>query len=325
MFTLALVLAATSIHAQSGGGSGSPLLALAAADSTRPVVGGGRAPAWPASDDEMPKNNMDMIYYSYGTACLGMDWRFLKAMSEIESGQDPRNHTGKYVGLFQIEPGEDKGDTCPTYIGPFRAVLGGCSDLEDPEVNTAVAAHRFHRYFKAEWLAGPGAFKADSSYRGIENVCPSASVQDKVALAYIGHNNGPAVLQHVLKQAEADPAICTEREKVRTSVRRFYEDHPGARDDGKFMKDGKLVECKDKSTVGKKTFRCVSGDYGVKKYEYGLRKADNITDINLVYPAGAINPEECPPYMEGGAKRLFACKKDRLTKGVLLGTGSVCP
>lgn len=325
---LCLALAASPAAAQLDEDAGPAAVAPAAKVAMDPVsvTPGKKAPAWPASDDEMPKNNMDMIYYSYGTACLGMDWRFLKAMSQIESGEDPRQRTGKYIGLFQVEPGEDKGDTCPTYIKPYKGILGGCADLEDPEVNTAVAAHRFHRHFKAEWLSGPGAFKADAKYNGIENVCPAASVPDKVAIAYIGHNNGPAVLQHVLKKAKADSSICADREKVKGAVRSFYEDHPKSRDDGMFEKDGKLVDCKDKAKLaGKKTFRCVSGDYGVDKYEYGLKKADKLTHIKSLYPAGALNPEECPPFMEGGARRLFACGKDRLTKKTLLASGAVCP
>ena len=93
----------------------------------------------PTCVGECPKKDVDWIFYRYGTDCYGLDWNFLHAVAQAESGLDPKNHTGHYVGLFQMDT-----EACGDNIGTSKSYLS-CSDLEDPEVNALVATNRFNR------------------------------------------------------------------------------------------------------------------------------------------------------------------------------------
>ena len=57
---------------------------------------------------------------------LGLDFTFLKAIAKIESGFDPKQRTGSYMGLFQLSNRE------------FRKY--GSGDIFDPRDNTVAAA-----------------------------------------------------------------------------------------------------------------------------------------------------------------------------------------
>jgi hypothetical protein len=227
------------------------------------------------------------ILYGYGTACSGLDWRFLKQVALAESGLNPKNHTGKYVGLFQMAK-----DGCAENTRAFKSFLS-CDDLEDPEVNTAAAADRFDRYFRGR-----------SGYPSILKTCPANSPAENMALAYVGHNNGPAVLKHALKRRACKDAA------VRKAITSFYENHPGSRDDGKFVnKDGRLVSCSPKyeakyGIVGTKSFRCVNAKWGLAKYDYGRRRVALVKGIERLYvPEIPGRTLQCPA--ETG-KRLFS-------------------
>lgn len=60
----------------------------------------------------------------------GLDPKELRTIMKIESGGNPRNITGRYQGLFQLDQKE------------FKA-HGGTGDILDPEQNTAAAANMF--------------------------------------------------------------------------------------------------------------------------------------------------------------------------------------
>lgn len=230
-----------------------------------------------------PATVVENILYGYGTACSGLDWRFLKQVAQAESGLNPKNHTGKYVGLFQMGK-----DGCAENLGSFKSFLT-CGDLEDPEVNTAVAAARFDRYFRG----GRG-------YPSILKTCPGNSPAENMALAYIGHNNGPAVLKYALRRRACKDAA------IRKAIRSFYENHPGSRDDGKFLdRDGRLQTCSAKyeakyGLTGTKSFRCVNAKWGLVKYDYGRRRVAAVVGIERLYlPEVPGRTRQCP------AQRMF--------------------
>jgi hypothetical protein len=236
---------------------------------------------------QCPATLVETVLYSYGTACSGLDWRFLKQVAVAESGLDPRNRTGKYVGLFQMAK-----DGCKDNLGAFKGFLS-CDDLEDPEVNTAVAADRFDRYFRGR-----------GDYPGIVKACPGNSPQQNMALAYVGHNNGPAVLKYALVRK-----ACTDAE-IRKAIAAFYANHKGARTDGKYVNaDGALVDCNPKyeqkyQIKGTPSWRCVNAKWGIAKYEYGKRRVSTVKGVERLYdPAVKGRTLECPSV---AGKRLFS-------------------
>lgn len=228
---------------------------------------------------ECPVKDADWIFHRYATDCYGMDWRFLHAVAQAESGLDPKNHTGKYVGLFQMDK-----EACSENLGPAKTFLS-CADLEDPEVNTAITANRFNRLF-----TGKPYFSAKSNFPGILVVCPNATAAEAGALAYIGHNNGPGVLKYVLKKK-----ACTD-EEIKAAITGFYENNPKSRDDGKFLKGEEEVDCKNKKDIeGKLSFRCVDAAWGIRKYEYGKDKISaKLKSLTGIYLAGASTTDRCP-------------------------------
>ncbi len=237
--------------------------------------------------DNCPVTMVDTIFYGYGTACSGLDWRFLRAVGTAESGLDPKNHTGKYVGLFQMDK-----DGCGDNLGDYKSFLS-CSNLEDPEVNTAVAADRFDRYFRGR-----------GDYPSILKTCPDNTPAEDMALAYIGHNNGPAVLKYVLRRH-----ACKDK-AIRKAVAGFYENNPHSRDDGKFLTDdGRLVDCAASSSakygvVGTKSYRCVNARWGIAKYDYGRRQVASVKGIERLYvPEVTERTAECPAV---AGRRMFS-------------------
>lgn len=60
---------------------------------------------------------------------VGLDYNFLKAVAKIESGFDPRQHTGSYIGLFQLSKSE------------FARY--GSGDITNPRDNAVAAAYKF--------------------------------------------------------------------------------------------------------------------------------------------------------------------------------------
>ncbi len=246
----------------------------------------------PVCVGECPTKDADWIFYRYATDCYGMDWRFLHAVAQAESGLDPKNHTGKYVGLFQMDK-----DGCSENLGPAKSFLS-CADLEDPEVNTAITANRFNRLF-----TGKPYFSAKSNYPGILVVCPNATAAEAGALAYVGHNNGPGVLKYVLKKKACNDA------DIKTAITGFYENNPKSRDDGKFENaKNEVVDCANKKDIeGKLSFRCVDGAWGIRKYEYGKDKISaKLKDLTGIYLSGASTNESCP--LKSG-KRLYTAEE----------------
>ena len=248
---------------------------------------------------DCPVKTVDWIFHRYATDCYGMDWRFLHEVAKAESGLDPKNHTGKYVGLFQMDT-----EACEENLGPYKTFLS-CKDLEDPEVNAAITANRFNRLF-----TGKPYFSAKSNFPGILVTCPNATAEEASALAYVGHNNGPGVLKYVLKKG-----ACADAD-VRKAITAYYEKNPKSRDDGKFLNDaGAEVDCKNKKDIeGKLAFRCVDAAWGLRKYEYGAKIAEKLKSLSALYVAGAKKTKDCPA---DTGKRLYTA--DEIKKSIETG------
>jgi hypothetical protein len=228
---------------------------------------------------ECPTTINDKIFYAYGTLCYGMNYKFLKAVANAESGLNTKQKTYGYKGLFQFDQ-----EGCKANSDEVKSFLD-CGDLYDPEINTAAAARRFDDY-----IAGR------HGYQSVLKACPGLKAKDYTAIAYIGHNNGPAVLKHVVK-AQA----CTD-EAIKKAITSFYEDNKHSRDDGKYLDGKELKTCSDKSTVGVKTFRCVSAAYGIRKYEFGKSHIASQIDFDKLYVVAPGRDKDCP--IETG-KRLY--------------------
>ena len=251
-------------------------LSVARADDPKPA----EPDAKPKCEGECPTKMVDWILYRYATDCYGMDWKFLHETAKAESGLDPKNHTGKYIGLFQMDQ-----EACEENLGPYKSFLS-CKDLEDPEVNAAITANRFNRLF-----TGKPYFSDKSNYPGILVTCPSATAEEAAALAYVGHNNGPGVLKYVLNKK-----ACTDAD-VKKAITSYYEKNPKSRDDGKFLDNGgKEVDCKNKNEIeGKLAYRCVDAVWGIKKYSYGKTKiAEKLKSLSGLYFPGAKKTKDCP-------------------------------
>ncbi len=177
---------------------------------TVPAAGTGK-PAGPATapapdPDWTPKQRVEHVLKSYA-ACFGIDWRVLKAIGHDESGLDPWNVTGSkadpYRGLFQLDSA-----ACSDNLKGFDFL--DCDDLHDPEANAAAAAYRFDRLLdRIEKHCGADTLK---------------SVRDAAMLVYVGHNNGPAVLNSVLaaKACKAEDPKAAEPSGQEKAVREWY-------------------------------------------------------------------------------------------------------
>lgn len=240
-----------------------------------------------------PAVTLNTLFERYA-ACYGMDWRFLRAVAQAESGLNPRNHTGKHIGLFQLasDPRTGAGgETCEKFVEPFKSYLD-CSNLEDPEANTAVAAHRFDRAFK-----GRRNWARDPDYRGILEVCPDATVEEAVALAYVGHNNGPGVLRYILTRARAN-GWCR-LGKHEEAVRAYYRDPRIGNDEGWYEKPEAGREpraCHNQAELrGQWSYHCVTEDYGARKYRYGLTNvARPVKEAGVDRLYGPEDASKCP-------------------------------
>ena len=60
---------------------------------------------------------------------FGLDFTFMKAVAKVESGFDPKQRTGSYIGLFQLSKYE---------FGKF-----GSGDILNPRDNAVAAAYKF--------------------------------------------------------------------------------------------------------------------------------------------------------------------------------------
>ena len=225
--------------------------------------------------------------------------RVLNACAEAESSLDPKKGGGKkYVGLFQRESDKGPGATCAMYIKPFEKFLS-CNSIEDPETNTALAASRFHRHFKGQSVAADGKLTDDPSLIAITKACPNADIEALTALAYVGHNNGPGVLQFVLRRAKSSGACSLKHQEK--AVRSFYSNPAIGNQDGNYeiTKDGAPPQvCPNQDELkGKWSYHCVSEDYGAKKWKYGVDRVASVVKkagITDLYPEGALNPALCP-------------------------------
>lgn len=242
----------------------------------------------------------DWIFYHYGSACFGMDWRFLRAVARAESGLDTEQRTGSYVGLFQWK----KADCAERQnMGPFTDFLT-CDDLTDPEANTLVSAHRFHRMFTGERFID-GVLQSDRSWpNAMLDVCPDASAEELVALAYVGHNNGPGVLKHALRFLRRSDAGCGYEQQER-AVRSYYETSSGTKpateEDVERCNQRRNVRGRPNRmlTVGMRHRKCVTAGYGVDKWKYGIRKIVPFVEkesIERLYHPSEVDPDACPIY-----------------------------
>ena len=224
--------------------------------------------------DDCPKTINERLFYTYGTLCSGINWRFLKAIAQAESGLNTSDATGQCQGLFQLNT-----EACNDNIKDFKKSLN-CGNLYDPEPNTAAAAYRFDRIFTGK-----------NGFPSLLKTCPDNSVKEDIALVYIGHNNGPGVLKYVLQRK-----ACKDKD-IRKAIVAFYQNNKFSRDDGKYYKkDGSLADCPQKYEVkGVRSLHCVSAEYGIKKYEFGKKKvADKAGDVDKIYSATPERTNKCP-------------------------------
>ncbi len=109
-------------------------------------------------------------------SCFGIDWRALKGIAFAESTLVPQKCSGNYQGYFQISQ-----HFCEDGIRNFKQL--NCNNRCEPETNIAAAAQ-----------------ETFDSIRRISRACPSAPVEASLYLVYVGHNNGPGVLNYLLTQ-----------------------------------------------------------------------------------------------------------------------------
>jgi hypothetical protein len=162
-------------------------------------------------------NMYDDLFQTYAD-CFGLEWKVLKGIANAESGLNGNECKGKYQGLFQESQAYCKGG-----IKPFSSILS-CENRCEPEVNTAAAATHISK-----------------SLHCIKRSCGNISLENMILLTYVGHNNGPAVLAHLLRNKACDQT------SMQTYIRSFYAKFPGGHLNG------------------------VDGDYGVRKWKHGFR------------------------------------------------------
>lgn len=201
-------------------------------------------------DFKVPDNNsLDGLFNAYAS-CYGMSGGVLKAFAAIESGLNVKAGEGKkYQGLFQMSMGYC-GEGLK--LGKYPQILGlTCANRIHPEVNTAATAPTVNYNLKR-----------------IIKKCPNITVADAISLLYVGHNNGPGVMKHVINQVPKNG--CTPG-NIEAHVRGYYE-----------LRGGKS--------------RGVDTNWGVKKYLYGKNKgvpAAQKYGVTELYPKN-VNKELCP-------------------------------
>lgn len=183
------------------------------------------------------------VFTSYG-ACYGLDWRILKGIAKAESGLNPNVACDrKYAGLFQVSKTYCRGGSSKySYISKEDCETKRC----DVEVNTAVASYYI-----------------DKNFKRIQRKCPNATLEEVILLSYVGHNNGPAVLSHVLSKG-----ACKKEDQVK-AVRSFYDERGGS-------------------------FRGVDADWGERKWKYGQKIANTVKNLGATRVRVPINNELCP-------------------------------
>jgi soluble lytic murein transglycosylase-like protein len=77
--------------------------------------------------DTPPGSSIDEIRHA--SNAFGLDFIFMKAIAKIESGFDPKQHTGSYIGLFQLSK--------------YEFGLYGSGDILDARDNAVAAAYKF--------------------------------------------------------------------------------------------------------------------------------------------------------------------------------------
>jgi hypothetical protein len=184
------------------------------------------------------------VFTAYG-ACYGLDWRVLKGIAKAESSLNPNvGCDSKYAGLFQISK-----KYCRSGRQKYSAFISE-EDCEakrcDVEVNTAVSSYHL-----------------DQNFKRIQRVCPESTLEEVILLSYVGHNNGPAVLSHVLAKK-----ACKKDEQA-AAVRSFYDERGGS-------------------------FRGVDADWGERKWKYGQKIADSVKNLGATRIRVPINNELCP-------------------------------
>ncbi|MBT4153238.1 MAG: transglycosylase SLT domain-containing protein [Candidatus Magasanikbacteria bacterium] len=199
----------------------------------------------------LSNEQMDELFQTYA-GCFGYDWRILKAVAAAESGLNPnaRRPGSQYHGLFQMSLAYCAGGLKD---GKMPAELGfDCTNRIEPETNTASAAGTINRNLKR-----------------IQKACPNITIEHALTLLYVGHNNGPAVMNEAIRDKACNqPAI-------RNAVQNFYVSRGG--------RNGK-----------------VTTQYGLKKHDYGRDKVVSIlkglgVQANApLFPSGALKADKCP-------------------------------
>ncbi len=191
---------------------------------------------------------LDKIFRSYA-ACYGYDWRLLKAFAAAESGlRSNSNFDNKrpYKGLFQMNLAYCEGGL---KYGSFPSELNfECTptNLFDPELNTAATAATVNHNLKQ-----------------IKAKCKSIGFAETLVLLYIGHNNGPGVMNYV-----ADGGGC-DFKKMEELVGKYYKTHKSS----------------------------VTLDHGLRKFNYALSVVLRYAKeygADTAFPSDGLDNSICP-------------------------------
>jgi len=180
----------------------------------------------------------DPIFQKYAP-CAGVTRDALKAIAQAESGLNPNAGNGSYSGFFQLSKG-----LCP-------------ANCTDPDANTAVAA----RLIKA-------------SVDKIKSKCPSLpSPHDQMVMIYIGHNNGPGVLNKVIQNG------CDES-KMQQTLNNYYANDPNGQATAlKYTtKNAPGIACIGDKTDAQSRADCTSGP----KFAFTDRLANKAASVSQV-------------------------------------------
>jgi len=134
-------------------------------------------------------------------ACLKIDWRVLKVMAFKESGLDTNvvNCKSGFTGLFQTKTENCRGNV--RNLTTNSEWLKLCDDVRNPVINTAT---------------GVGLMQTTMKF--IQDNCSTASLEDKLAMLYMGHNSGPGSVQTATRSG------CT-KELLSTGFNIFWANH----------------------------------------------------------------------------------------------------
>lgn len=233
-------------------------------------------PDYEDDTSSISSSDLDPLFKAYAS-CYGYDPAILKAVATVESGLKPYANPGEtFQGLFQMTQKYcDGGIKAGKY--PVSLKLD-CNNRIDPETNTAAAAATFNQ-----------------SLKKIVAKCPQIKFQDAMSLLYVGHNNGPAIMD-ALVQAES----CTE-DSMRINIRKHYESN-GTKLSSKTCKPASMVaQAKYAKIYGHdlngetKAISCVTADWAVAKLEVGIKAAKLASSGNsTIFSDGMKNDGLCP-------------------------------